>query len=282
MPADLPPGRPVLVFPIGITETGKAWLMNLRTMVHYLIIGATRAGKSTLIHAIVARLAPMGVAIVGIDLKGGLELSIYTPRLSGLATNRREACDVLTRLVEVMQDRMADCKAAGVRAVWDLPEPPPPIVVLIDEVAELYLINDNSEKAERDRTTAALLRLAQLGAALDIHLIVGGQRFGSDLGPGVTTLRAQLGGRVCLHVSDPETAVMVLGDVWPEAVTTAQMITPDHKGFAVTSDGEGSWLRARATLTTVEEAMEIARTYAKITPVLAGITAPYDGRGEAS
>lgn len=274
------PCIPILTFSVGISESGRAWLMNLRGIPHWLIVGATRSGKSTLIHAIVARLAAMRVAIVGIDLKGGLELAVYGPRLSGLATTRKEAGDLLANLVELIMDRTAACRAAGVRAVWDLPEPPPPVIVIIDEIAELYLISDNSERAERDRATNSLLRVAQLGAALDVHVIAAGQRFGSELGPGATTLRSQLGGRVCLHVTDPESAVMVLGDLWPLAVAVAQMLTPEHQGFAVTADGEGSWMRARSMLTTPDQAAESAHRFASLAPVLPRITMPYDGRGD--
>ena len=231
-----------------------------------------------MIHSMVSRLAPLPVALIGIDLKGGLELSVYQARLSGLATTRTEALRLFEALMAELMDRMDRCRVAGVRAVWDLPEPPVPVVVVIDEVAELYLVSAKVEQAERDQVAALLLRLAQLGAALDFHLIIGGQRFGSDLGPGATALRAQLPGRICMSVSDPETAVMVLGDLWPEAVAAAQMLTPEQRGLAITSDGAGSWMRARATLTSAEEAAETARTYTALTPVLRGITAPYDGR----
>lgn len=276
MPADAPPGRPILVLHVGVTERATPWRINLRAVPHYLIVGRTQSGKSTLMHAVVGRLAPMAVAILAIDLKGGMEMRTYAPRLSGLATTRTEANDLLVKLLEVMQDRMAECARAGVRAVWDLPVPPPPIVLLIDEIAELYLIGEPAEKPLRDQSAVTLLRLAQLGAALDIHVVAGAQRFGSELGPGVTTLRAQFGGRVCMAVSDPESAVMTLGDKWPDAVATAQMITSSHRGFAVTGDDEGLWMRVRCMLTTPEEASEAARASAWLRPALPGIAFPFD------
>ena len=278
-----PADRPVLALLAGVTERGSSWIINLRSIPHWLIVGATRSGKINLIHALVTRLAPQAVAIVGIDLKGGLELSVYGRRLSGLATTRAEAVKILSAVLEIVFDRMEECRRAAVRAVWDLPDPPP-IIVIIDEVAELYLVTnskDREETAQREQVAATLLRLAQLGGALDVHLIVGGQRFGSDLGPGATALRAQLGGRVCMHVSDPETALMVLGDLWRDAVAVAQMITPDERGTAVTSDGAGSWVRAKGTLTSPEEAADVAFVTAKLTPVLPGIDVSWnDGGGE--
>jgi hypothetical protein len=47
----------------------------------------------------------------------------------------------------------------------------------------------------------------------------------------------------------------------------------------VTSDGADSWVRAKATLTSPEEAADVAYVTAKLTPVLPGITVPWDGRG---
>ncbi|CAM5653965.1 Cell division protein FtsK OS=Streptomyces tendae OX=1932 GN=GUR47_14170 PE=4 SV=1 [Streptomyces tendae] len=73
---------------VGALETGAAWVVDLRRVPHWLIVRATRSGKSTLINALVAGLAPQRVALVGIDCKGGMELSLNEPRLSALATNR--------------------------------------------------------------------------------------------------------------------------------------------------------------------------------------------------
>lgn len=80
---------------------------------------------------------------------------------------------------------------------WTLPEAFRwiPVVVLVDEVAELFLMADKSEKDEVARTATALLRLAQLGRAFAVYLVVCGQRIGSDLGPGVTALSLRLQGR---------------------------------------------------------------------------------------
>ena len=113
-----------------------------------------------------------------------------------------------------------------------------------------------------------LIRLAQLGRALGVHLIVAGQRVGADLGDGVTALRAQLGGRVCHRVTDPGTAVMTLGDLYPEAVEAAQMITPGERGVAITTDADGSWLRARSVLTTAAGVEETVQQWAHMRPSL--------------
>ncbi|WP_245873944.1 FtsK/SpoIIIE domain-containing protein [Streptomyces phaeoluteigriseus] len=253
-------------------ETGASWVVDLRRVPHWLIVGATRSGKSTLINALVAGLAPQPVALVGIDCKGGMELSLYEPRLSALATNREQAVRLLAALVDLTLDRMTLCRAARVRNIWGLPdkERPVPVVVIVDEIAELFLVANRSEKDEAHAAGTALIRLAQLGAALGVFLVVAGQRVGSDLGPGVTALRAQLGGRVCHRVADPGTAEMALGDLNPDALKAAQAIAPEQAGTAVLASGDG-WERARSHLITEAEAEAVAAEYAHLTPVLSDL-----------
>lgn len=268
VPKQRGPGH-LLRVTVGALETGAAWVLDLRRVPHWLIVGATRSGKSTLINALVAGLAPQPVALVGIDCKGGMELSLYEPRLSALATNREQAVRLLAALVDLTLDRMTVCRAARVRNIWGLPEKelPVPVVVIVDEIAELFLVASRSEKDEAHAAGTALIRLAQLGAALGVFLVVAGQRVGSDLGPGVTALRAQLGGRVCHRVADPSTAEMALGDLNPDALKAAQAITPEQAGTAVLASGDG-WERARSHLITEAEAEAVAAECAHLTPVL--------------
>ncbi|OEV13039.1 cell division protein FtsK [Streptomyces nanshensis] len=266
VPRQRTPGR-LLRVSVGVLETGAQWAMDLRQVPHWLIVGATRSGKSTLINALVAGLSRQHVALVGIDCKGGMELSLYEPRLSALATNRRQAVKLLRALVDLTLDRMTVCREARVRNVWGLPEKerPVPVVVIVDELAELFLVASRGEKDEAQAAATALIRLAQLGAALGVFLVVAGQRVGSDLGPGVTALRAQLGGRICHRVADPGTAEMALGDLNPDALHAAQAITPEQAGTAVLASADG-WDRARSHLVSEMEAEAIAAECAHLTP----------------
>ncbi|WP_236654426.1 FtsK/SpoIIIE domain-containing protein [Streptacidiphilus anmyonensis] len=254
---------------VGQWEDGFTWHIDLREIPHWLIVGATRSGKSTLLAALVTEWARQPLALVGIDLKGGMELGLFEPRLSALATTRAEATDLLEYLVDLALDRMRTCRAHAARSIWDLPENlrPVPVVVLVDEVAELYLMASNAEKAEVARVSTALLRIGQLGAALGVHLLIAGQRVGSDLGTGVTALRAQLGGRVCHRVNDPATAEMVLGDVSPDAVVAAQQISPTQQGVVI-GYADGRVMRGRSLLVTPDEARRTSARYAHMTPPL--------------
>lgn len=259
----------------GLLETGQPWVIDFRTVPHWLNAGATQSGKSNLANAIIKGLAPQPVALVGFDLKGGVEFTPYAPRMSALATTRDECGELLDDLVRVLADRMRLCRAHGARNIWRLADDlrPVPVVVLVDEVAELFLMADKSEKDAVARTGTALLRVAQLGRAFGVYLIVCGQRIGSDLGPGVTALRSQLSGRICHRVNDPETASMTLGDMDPAALDAARAIPADTPGVAIAAGQDGSWHRVRSVEVTEEEAETAARAYAGLTPDWAALTA---------
>jgi hypothetical protein len=259
----------------GRLENGHDWIIDFRTVPHWLNAGATQSGKSNLANAIMKGLAPQSVALVGFDLKGGVEFTPYAPRLSALATMRAECLRLLDDLVTVLTYRMQTCREAGARNVWKLPARarPVPIVVLVDEVAELFLMADKSEKEEIAKTATALLRVAQLGRAFAVYLIVCGQRIGSDLGPGVTALRSQLSGRICHRVNDPETATMTLGDMAPDALDAARAIAAETPGVAIVAGQDGTWHRGRSVYVSEEEAEAAARRHASLTPAWADLIA---------
>ncbi|MDL4776357.1 FtsK/SpoIIIE domain-containing protein [Actinomadura xylanilytica] len=252
----------------GKLENGSDWVIDFRTVPHWLNAGATQSGKSNLANAVITGLASQRVALVGFDLKGGVEFTPYTPRLSALATNRKESVDLLDDLVGEIEHRMAVCREHGARNIWKLPESvrPIPIVTLVDEVAELFLMADKREKDEVSKTAVSLLRVAQLGRAFGVHLMVCGQRIGADLGPGVSALRAQLSGRVCHRVNDPGTANMTLGDMDPAALSAAQGIAAETPGVCVITGQDGSWHRARSVYVSEETAEQAALDHAHLAP----------------
>jgi S-DNA-T family DNA segregation ATPase FtsK/SpoIIIE len=271
----LPTSGQLLKVIVGKLETGGPWAIDFRIVPHWLNAGATQSGKSNLANALIVGLAPQPVALVGFDLKGGVEFASYAPRLSALATDRAESLALLDDLVAMMLDRMALCRTGGARNIWQLPpgRRPVPVVVLVDELAELYLMADKTEKDEIARTSTALLRIAQLGRAFGIHLFLCGQRIGSDLGPGVTALRAQCSGRVCHRVNDPETATMTLGDLDPAALVSARAIPAETPGVAIVASQDGQWYRARSFYVAEHIAEQAAWAHAHLTPSWQHLTA---------
>ncbi|MGW5047157.1 FtsK/SpoIIIE domain-containing protein [Streptomyces griseoluteus] len=278
--------RPMRV-PVALREDGAVHYRDYRTVPHALTLGATESGKSVYQRNLVAALAPQRVALVGIDCKQGVELFPLARRFSALADDPDTAAELLDALVSHMQDVYqliraeqritADLPDAEIAAdIWDLPEDlrPVPIVVLVDEVAELALFATKDEEKRRDRIITALARLAQLGRAAGIYLEICGQRFGSELGKGITMLRAQLTGRTAHRVNDESSANMALGDITPDAVLAAIQIPTDTPGVAITGDSTGGWARIRAPHTSLRQAVNTCNRHAALTPDLP-VLAPF-------
>ncbi|MFF9906237.1 FtsK/SpoIIIE domain-containing protein [Streptomyces olivaceus] len=286
MPARTDTSRPMRV-PVALREDGAVHYRDYRTVPHGLTLGATESGKSVYQRNLVAALAPERVALVGIDCKQGVELFPLARRFSALADNPDTAAELLDALVSHMQDVYQLIRAeqrisvavpdAEIAAdIWDLPADlrPVPVVVMVDEVAELALFATKDEEKRRDRIITALARLAQLGRAAGIYLEVCGQRFGSELGKGITMLRAQLTGRTAHRVNDESSANMAFGDIAPDAVLAAIQIPTDTPGVAVTGDSSGGWARIRAPHTSLRHAVNVCNRHADLTPDLPAL-APF-------
>lgn len=273
--------------PVALREDGSVHFRDYRAIPHALTLGATESGKSVYQRNLVAGLASMDVALVGIDCKQGVELFPLARRFSALADSPDTAAELLDALVTHMegvyqliraeQRITADVPDADIASdIWDLPADlrPIPIVVLVDEVAELALYANKEEEKRRDRIITALARLAQLGRAAGIYLEICGQRFGSELGKGITMLRAQLTGRTAHRVNDESSASMAFGDISPDAVLAAIQIPTDTPGVAIAGDSTGGWHRIRAPHTTLRQAVNICNRHADRTPDLP-VLAPF-------
>ncbi|WTO36051.1 FtsK/SpoIIIE domain-containing protein [Streptomyces achromogenes] len=266
-----------LCLPLALREDGDWHVRDFRTVPHELILGATQSGKSVYLRNLLCGLARQRVVLVGIDCKWGVELAPFAPRLSALADDPDRANDLLDALLEEMEERFrliglsgADPDAVLTSDVWGLPEAvrPVPVVLVVDEVAELFLAANRDDEKRRDAMVTKLIRLAQLGRAAGIYLEVCGQRFGSELGKGATMLRAQLTGRVCHRVNDEASANMALADISPEAALAATSIPADRPGVAVVGDSSGGWSRVRSPLLSLDDAAAVCRETSALVPEL--------------
>ncbi|MEU5092401.1 FtsK/SpoIIIE domain-containing protein [Streptomyces sp. NPDC021356] len=263
-----------LAVPVALREDGTAFVRDYRKVPMALTLGANNSGKSVYQRNLIKGLAELPVGLVGIDCKRGVEQSAYAPRLSALVTTPDEAASLLDVLVTEMESRFDLLSAHGVSDMWELPEHlrPVPIVVLVDEVAELFLISSKKDEERRERIVTALIRLAQMARAVGIYLEVCGQRFGSELGKGATMLRAQLTGRVVHRVNDKQTAEMGLADVAPDAVMAAGLIPAERPGTAVAADSSGGWAKIRTPHTSRDEVTAACRRFAHLVPDLPALT----------
>ncbi|MEV0222728.1 FtsK/SpoIIIE domain-containing protein [Streptomyces sp. NPDC050704] len=271
--------RGLLKIPVALVEDGSVHYRDYREVPHSVTAGATQSGKSVFQRTVIKELAAQPVALVGIDCKK-IELAPFARRFSALADNPDDAADLLEALVVRMEGTYdvirreqrisADTPDAEIAAnIWDLPAAlrPVPIVVTIDEIAELAMSSKRNDP-RRDRIITALIRLAQLGRAAGVFLDIYGQRFGSELGDGITMLRAQLTGRTVHRVNDESTAKMAFGDISPHAVFAATQIPNTRRGMAVVGYSTGEWTRIRTPHTSMRQAVSACNRHAHLTPDL--------------
>jgi DNA segregation ATPase FtsK/SpoIIIE, S-DNA-T family len=196
--------RSKLTFGLGKDISGTPVVADLAKMPHLLVAGATGSGKSVSVNSMVMsvlyKAAPTEVKMLMVDPKL-LELSAYEgiPHLiSPVITSPKEASEALKKMVLEMERRyrvLAE-KAARNIDTFNLhvkdEEQLPYIIVIIDELADLMFT------APRD-VEDSITRLAQMGRASGIHLILATQRPSVDVITGI--IKANFPARVSFHVS---------------------------------------------------------------------------------
>lgn len=194
-----------LLIALGLDLAGRPVYADLSAMPHLLIAGATNAGKSIGVAAILTSLllrnTPDELRLVLIDPKK-VELSLFEeiPHLMcPVVTDMKEVPGILRALVREMEHRYDLLQKARVRNLSDFnakavddSDRLPSIVVVIDELADLML----QAKAECEDS---IIGLAQKARAVGIHLIIATQRPSVDVITGV--LKANVPSRIAFAVA---------------------------------------------------------------------------------
>lgn len=191
---------------IGKNEDGQRLYYDLCNMPHVLIGGATGSGKSVFMHnCILSALACCKTSVVLIDVKR-VEFSIYEniPHLAApICYNSRDALKTLTAVCDVMSARYETLKqhnARNIKEYRDNGGKMQYITVFIDELADLILSNNKIEHY--------IIKLAQLGRAAGIHLVVATQRPDASILSGL--IRANIPTRVCFAVQKATDSRIIL------------------------------------------------------------------------
>ncbi|GAW99351.1 FtsK/SpoIIIE family DNA translocase [Secundilactobacillus mixtipabuli] len=202
----------LLAVPLGRDVTGKVITMDLTKMPHLLIAGSTGSGKSVAINGIITSILmnakPSQVKLMLIDPKK-VELSVYNgiPHLlTPVVSEPKKAARALHKVVHEMEQRYDLFAKVGQRKIsgynqfvqtqnqtTDKPLPTLPyIVVIVDELADLMMTVSNEVED-------AIIRLAQMGRAAGIHMILATQRPSVDVITGL--IKANVPSRMAFAVS---------------------------------------------------------------------------------
>ncbi len=198
--------RSKLSFSLGKDIGGEAVIGDISKLPHLLIAGTTGSGKSVCMNSLILSLLykarPDEVKLIMIDPKM-VELGIYNgiPHLYvPVVTDPKKAAGALQWAVVEMLKRYRLFSEAGVRDLAGYNkhcaangEPTlPQVVVVIDELADLMMIA--AKEVEE-----SICRVAQMGRAAGMHLVVATQRPSADIITGL--MKANIPSRIAFAVS---------------------------------------------------------------------------------
>ena len=195
-----------LSFALGKDISGECIIGNIAKLPHMLIAGTTGSGKSVCMNSLILSLLykarPDEVKLIMIDPKM-VELGVYNgiPHLYvPVVTDPKKAAGALQWSVVEMLKRYRLFSEVGVRDLENynrhcvaVGEPTlPQVVIVIDELADLMMI------ASKD-VEESICRVAQMGRAAGMHLIIATQRPSADVITGL--MKANIPSRIAFAVS---------------------------------------------------------------------------------
>lgn len=216
---------------IGRDAEGTPVVADLAKMPHLLIAGTTGSGKSVMINSIITtllmRALPEDVRLIMVDPKR-VELAGYNglPHLYvPVVTEPKQAASALQWAVSEMERRLKVFERLNVRKISTYNEkqaagefehydnPPqkmPYLVIIIDELSDLMMV------AGKD-VEASIVRVAQLGRAAGIHLIVATQRPSSNVVTGL--IKANITNRIAFNVATGIDSRVIIDQMGAEKLT---------------------------------------------------------------
>ena len=195
---------------IGKDINGEVIVKNLAKMVHVLVAGSTGSGKSVFLHSVIMslmfKLSPSELRFIMIDPKR-VEFSRYRGMphmmLSDVVSDATKAINSLQWAVKEMERRYSLLEKNSCQNIAGFNESDavkngdeaklPYLVIIVDELAELM----NVAKKEVE---TAIQRIAQLGRASGIHLVIATQRPSVDVITG--TIKANLPNRIAFALTN--------------------------------------------------------------------------------
>jgi len=243
---------------LGLDASNQPVFMDLTEAPHLLVAGESGSGKSASINSMICSLlmtrSPEHLRLILLDPKR-VELASFQglPHLdSGVIVEANEAASALSGLIDNLFTRLESLRCKGVRNIQEYNQIPgcnmPFIVVVVDELADLILQSNHSMEEP-------LVRIAQLGRAAGVHLILATQRPSSDVITGL--LKANMPSRIAFSMSSAVDSRVLLGKGGAEVLL--------GKGDMLLSDnGSQTFQRIQGGMIKDHEIDEIVRYWTMI------------------
>ena len=226
---------------LGQDTGGSPVALDLATLPHMLIAGATGSGKSVCINSIVASLmltkTPEQLRILMVDPKR-VELTPFNgiPHLIGpVIVDAAEVNTALRGLIREMLTRYKLMEEAGARNIEGYnkraKDKMPFLVLIVDELADLMMVG--GFEVEQN-----LVRLAQLGRATGIHLVLATQRPSVNVVTGL--LKANIPARAAFAVASQVDSRVILDAVGAEKLLGKGDMLLLHNGSPKPSRVQGT------------------------------------------
>ena len=205
---------------LGKDITGRSIIKDLAKIPHLLVAGATGTGKSVGVNSIITGLlytkTPDEVKLIMVDPKM-VELSLYNglPHLlNPVITDMELVSNALQWCIEEMNKRYRILKQAHVKKITEYNQQlgysaMPYIVVIIDEMADLMLTVGTDVESK-------IQRLAQMGRAVGLHLILATQRPTVQVITGL--IKANVPGRIAFAVATAMESRIILDQTGAETL----------------------------------------------------------------
>ena len=208
--------------PVGRREDGSVWTLRLRGT-HVLVVGATGAGKNSVIWSLIRAMLPAIqaglVRVLAADPKR-MELAYGRPLFSWYASaDPNEMAEMLEAAVAGMQARAASL--AGQQRDHSPTREHPFVVVLLDEIA--FLTAYQPDRKLRERVIAALATLTTQGRAVGYCVVAALQ----DPRKEVLTIRNLFPDKIAMRLDEPAQVDMVLGDGARDRGAACDLISSD-------------------------------------------------------
>ena len=225
--------RSKLTISMGKDINGRIVVADLTTMPHVLIAGSTGSGKSVAINAMIMSVlyksTPEQVRLILVDPKR-VELGMYEgiPHLfTPIIAEPKQAANALRNAVKEMERRLKLLASRSVRnieqynrlfdastpSLFDQAEqeekPLPYIVIIIDELADLMMI-------DKANVEESITRLAQMARAVGIHLVLATQRPSVDVITGL--IKANVPTRISFRLATKVDSRTILDSNGAEAL----------------------------------------------------------------